>query len=258
MSVIEARHGRVTILTINRPEKLNALNYAAIDELMRLLTAIESDDEVRAIVLTGQGERAFSAGADVEDLAVSLAKGVETAVREVVVRGQGLTRRIESFPKPFIAAVNGLAYGGGCEVTEAAHLAIASEQAMFAKPEIKLGFPPPFGGSQRLPRHIGRKRALEMILTGAAIDAERAEAIGLVNQVVPHARLLDEAQALAERIICYPPSAVTACLAAVTRGINLPIDEALAVEANWFAITAPSEGVANGIQMFRTRLRSAT
>jgi enoyl-CoA hydratase len=255
MSLCEVRRGPVTTLVINRPDKLNALNYATIDTMMDHLNAIEADDAVRAVVLTGAGDRAFSAGADIDDLAASIEQGVQVALREIVARGQGLTRRIEAFPKPVIAAVNGLAFGGGCEVIEAAHLAIASDQATFAKPEIKLGFPPPFGGSQRLPRHVGRKRGLEMILTGDAIDADRAEEIGLVNRVVPHVDLLEEAHALAERIIRYPGSAVTACLASVTRGINLPIDEALAVEAAWFAITVQSQGVEDGVSAFLKRSR---
>lgn len=173
----------------------------------------------------------------------------------MVRRGQGLTRRVENFPKPIIAAVNGLAYGGGCEITEAAPLALAAEHATFAKPEITLGFPPPFGGSQRLPRHIGRKHALESILTGDPIGAARAADLGLVNRVLPAVELADAARALAERIIRHPASAVTASLAAVTRGINLPIDEGLAVEASWFAFTVPTEGVADGLERFRSRTR---
>ncbi|OPC79076.1 enoyl-CoA hydratase [Embleya scabrispora] len=250
-----ARDGAITTLTIDRPGKLNALDYATIDALAAALDAVEADDTQRAVVLTGAGERAFSAGADITDLAGSIAGGGDRALREIVRRGQGLTRRIEEFPKPIIAAVNGLAYGGGCEVAEAAPLALAAAHATFAKPEIGLGFPPPFGGSQRLPRHIGRKRGLEMILTGDPIGATRAAQLGLVNRVVPAADLLDEANALAERIIRHSASAVHACLAAVTRGIGLPIDEGLAVEASWFAVTVPTEGVANGLARFRDRRR---
>ncbi|HEY7067820.1 MAG TPA: crotonase/enoyl-CoA hydratase family protein [Chloroflexota bacterium] len=248
--------GPVAVLTINRPEKLNALDYATIDALMAALDRLEADDAVRAVILTGAGARAFSAGADVGDLAGSIRQGVEVALREVVRRGQGLTKRVEMFPKPIIVAVNGLAYGGGCEITEAAPLAIASERATFAKPEITLGFPPPFGGSQRLPRHVGRKRGLELILTGDPIDARRAAEIGLVNRVVPHERLLDEARALAARITRHAPTAVAACLAAVARGINLPIDEGLAVEAAWFATTVPTPGVAEGLERFLSRPRA--
>ena len=255
-SVESIADGPVTVLTINRPEKLNALNYETIDALMAALDRLEADAATRAVILTGAGDRAFSAGADIGDLVGSIRQGVEVALREIVRRGQGLTKRIETFPKPIIVAVNGLAYGGGCEVTEAAPLALASERATFAKPEITLGFPPPFGGSQRLPRHVGRKRGLEMILTGDAIDAHRAAEIGIVNHVVPHERLLDEARGLADRIIRHPASAVAACLAAVTRGINLPIDEGLAVEAAWFATTVPTPGVAEGLERFLTRSRT--
>lgn len=254
MPVREEEFGTTTLLTLDRPEKLNALDYETIAELQGILDDLESDDRVRAVVLTGRG-RAFSAGADITNLAASIRGGVDRALREVVGRGQGLTKRIEAFPKPVIAAVNGLAFGGGCEVVEAAPLAIASDRATFAKPEITLGFPPPFGGSQRLPRHVGRKRGLEMILTGDIVEAQRAAEMGLVNRVVVHEDLLDEALALAERITRHPAESVAACLAAVTRGINLPIDEGLAVEAAWFASTVPSEAVRSGLERFLTRSR---
>lgn len=158
-----SRDATLVTVTIDRERKLNALDYATIDALLQCFSELEVDDTVRAVILTAAGDRAFSAGADIPSLATSIGGGTERALRDFVRRGQGLTRRIETFPKPVIAAVNGLAYGAGCEITEAAPLAIAAEHATFAKPEITLGFPPPFGGSQRLPRHIGRKRALEMI-----------------------------------------------------------------------------------------------
>ncbi|GAA3106442.1 crotonase/enoyl-CoA hydratase family protein [Streptosporangium carneum] len=255
MTVKLAVDGAVATVTVDRPEKLNALDYATIDRLSAALDRIEGDDAVRAVILTGAGERAFSAGADIGDLARSIAGGTDRALREIVRRGQGLTRRVEEFPKPVVAAVNGLAYGGGCEIVEAAHLAVASEHAAFAKPEITLGFPPPFGGSQRLPRHIGRKRGLEMILTGDPIDAARAAELGIVNAVVPHGDLLAAARRLAGRVIRHAPTAVGACLAAVTRGLNVPIDEGLAVEASWFAVTVPTEGVAQGLSRFLDRER---
>lgn len=255
MTVRVGAEKRVATVTIDRPEKLNALDFATIDELGRILDDVEGDDQIRAVILTGAGDRAFSAGADINDIARSVAGGARRALREVVRRGHGLTRRIETFPKPIIVAVNGLAYGGGCEVTEAAPLAIASEHATFAKPEITLGFPPPFGGSQRLPRHVGRKRALEMILTGDPIDAARAAEIGLVNAVVPRNELQSAARDLAERIIRHADTAVAACLAAVTRGINVPIDEGLGIEASWFATTVPTEAVRNGLQRFLARPR---
>ncbi len=257
MPIRQEKTGSTVVLTLDRPEKLNALDYATIAELQTRLNDLEQDDEVRAVILTGTG-RAFCAGADILDLAASIRGGVTQAVREVVGRGQGLTKRIETFPKPIIAAVNGLAFGGGCEVVEAAPLAVASDHASFAKPEISLGFPPPFGGSQRLPRHVGRKRALELILTGDAIDARRAADIGLVNRVVPHESLLSEAFELAERIARHSATSVSACLAAVTRGINVPIDEGLAIEAAWFATTVPSQAVHEGLERFLTRRNGAT
>ncbi|MCE6999045.1 enoyl-CoA hydratase-related protein [Saccharothrix sp. S26] len=256
MTVHIDQRDAVATVTIDRTAKLNALDYATIDELGAALDRLETTSEVRAVILTGAGTRAFSAGADIPALAGSIAGGTERALREVVRRGQGLTRRIEEFPKPVIAAVNGLAYGGGCEVVEAAALAVAARHATFAKPEIALGFPPPFGGSQRLPRHVGRKRGLELILTGDPIPARRAEAIGLVNAVVPADDLLDAAHDLARRITRHAGTAVTACLRAVNRGINLPIDEGLAVEAAWFAATTTTDGVRTGLRRFLDRPRA--
>src|ERR1051325_2434051 len=171
--LVEAR-GPGGLLSLNRPDKLTALDYPLIDRLMAVLDAVEEDDAIRAVVLTGAGERAFSAGADIAGFAPSVRRGQAAALGECVRRGQRMTARIESFPKPIIAAVNGLAYGGGCEIVEAAALALASERAQVCKPEITLGSPPPFGGSQRLPRLIGRKRALRMILTADTIDAVAA------------------------------------------------------------------------------------
>jgi enoyl-CoA hydratase/carnithine racemase len=256
MTVHTGHDDCIVTITIDRERKLNALDYPTIDALLAALDRIESDDSVRAVILTGAGRRAFSAGADIMSLAASIEGGTERALREIVRRGHTLTRRIEEFPKPVIVAVNGLAYGGGCEITEAAPLAIAAEHATFAKPEITLGFPPPFGGTQRLPRHVGRKRALEMILTGDPIPAGRAADIGLVNAVVPAGDLLSAAQDLAARIVRHAPTAVAACLRSVTRGINLPIDEGLAVEAACFAATVPTPGVRNGLQRFLDRQRT--
>ncbi|MCX4817937.1 enoyl-CoA hydratase-related protein [Streptomyces sp. NBC_01239] len=250
MTVRIERDNQVVVITIDREEKLNALDYPTIDALLAQLDLIDSDDSVRAVILTGAGHKAFSAGADIPSLAASIAGGPERALREIVRRGHTLTRRIEEFPKPVIVAVNGLAYGGGCEIVEAAPLAVAAEHATFAKPEITLGFPPPFGGSQRLPRHVGRKRGLEMILTGDPIPAARAAELGLVNTVVPADALLEAGKDLAGRIIRYAPTAVAACLRAVTRGINLPIDEGLAVEAACFAATVPTDGVRTGLRRF--------
>jgi enoyl-CoA hydratase/carnithine racemase len=177
------------------------------------------------------------------------------AMHGFVRPGQALTARIEAFPKPIICAVNGLAYGGGCEVLEAAPLAVAATHAVFAKPEIRLGFPPPFGGTQRLARLVGRKRALEMILTANPITAEEAQAFGLVNRVVPLAGLLDAAMAMATSVTAHSPLAVAASLAAVTRGLNLSIAEGLAVEAAAFASVLHTADLQEGISAFRERRR---
>ncbi|MEW5727890.1 MAG: enoyl-CoA hydratase-related protein, partial [Pseudomonadota bacterium] len=180
-SVLIEIDGGIATLTLNRPRKLNAIDYGTADELLRLLDAIETDARVGAVILTGAGERAFSAGGDIHQFSDSVRAGADTALRDFVRRGQALTQRLEAFGKPIIAAVNGLAYGGGCEITEAVHLAVASDRAVFAKPEIVLGMPPTFGGTQRLPRLAGRKRALELLLTGDPFSAARALELGLVN-----------------------------------------------------------------------------
>lgn len=234
---------------------MNALNFETIDKLQEFLDLAESEASIRAVVLTGAGERAFSAGADIAELQRTIRLGADVAMRDFVRRGQGLTRRIESFGKPVIAAVNGLAFGGGCELVEACPLAIAADNSLFAKPEIRLGFAPPFGGSQRLPRLIGRKRALHMILTGAPIFARDARSIGLVNDVVPRTHLMDAVQALVQQIARHTPDAVRACLTSVTRGINLTIDEGLAVEAAQFERMATTADVHAGLQQFMERSR---
>jgi enoyl-CoA hydratase len=240
---------RVVTITLNRPEKRNALNKAMLLAIGAALDEIEATPAIRAVILTGSGD-AFSAGADIAEVAANLRNGTEVAVREFVRAGQQLTSRMEAFPKPIIAAVNGLAYGGGCEITEAVPLAVASERARFAKAEIKLGFPPTFGGTQRLPRLIGRKRALRMILTAEPIDAEEAARLGLVNSVVPHEQLLSAAHSLAQSIAAMSPLAVSAALAATTRGINLSIDEGLAVEASQFAWLVATNDIREGVDAF--------
>ena len=251
--VIYETRGAVALLTLNRPEKLNALNYATNDRLMALLDTIEADPAVRAVVITGAGERAFSAGGDIHEFTGSVKAGVETAVRDFCRRGQSMTARLESFPKPVIAAVNGIAFGGGCEITEAVHLAVASERALFAKPEINIGIPPTFGGTQRLPRLAGRKRALELLLTGDSFSPQRAYEMGLVNWVVPHDRLLPSAFELAERIVRHSPLAASRIIAAVTRGLNTTIAEGLEIEREQFARMAATRDVQEGLEAWIAR-----
>ncbi len=246
-----ARQGAIALLTLDRPARLNALDPGLIAALMAALDGIEADASIQAVVLTGSGRRAFSAGADIHAFTPVIES--EAALRDFVRRGQALTARIEAFPKPVICAVNGLAYGGGCEVVEAAPLAVAADHARFAKPEIRLGFPPPFGGTQRLARLVGRKRALAMILTAEPISAEEALAMGLVNRVVPAEVLLDTAMAMAGAISAHSPLAVAASLAAVTRGLNLSIAEGLAVEEAAFARMLPTADLREGLAAFREK-----
>jgi enoyl-CoA hydratase len=243
----------IALITLNRPDRLNALSYELIDRLMAALDAIEIDGSVCAVILTGAGGRAFSAGADIHEFSQSVSRGSATAVRDFVRRGQAMTARLEAFKKPVIAAVNGLAFGGGCEITEAVHLAIASERASFAKPEINLGMPPTFGGTQRLPRLAGRKRALELLLTGDPFSPERALEIGLVNAVVPHDELLPAARKLASRIIRHSPLAAGAVITAVTRGLNMPIAEGLLVESEQFAALVGSQDLGEGLAAWKAR-----
>jgi enoyl-CoA hydratase/carnithine racemase len=246
----------IATLTLNRPEKLNAINYAMADALLAALDVIEADADV-AVILTGAGERAFSAGADIAEFSQSARLGADRAVRDFVRRGQAMTSRLEAFGKPVIAAVNGLAFGGGCEVTQAAHLAVASEQAVFAEPEIKLGMLPTFGGSQRLPRLVGRKRALELLLTGETFPPSKAQEIGLVNKVVPHHDLLPAACDLARRIMEHSPLAVARIITAVTRGLNTTIGEGLQMESEQFARLVPTHDLQEGLSAWRER-RQAT
>ncbi|GAA0587690.1 crotonase/enoyl-CoA hydratase family protein [Caenispirillum bisanense] len=249
----DRRDDGIAVLTLNRPHKLNAISYALADAVLAALDRLETDAGIGAVILTGAGDRAFSAGGDIPEFSASVAAGAEAALRDFVRRGQAMTARIESFGKPVIVAVNGLAYGGGCEITEAAPLAVASDRAVFAKPEIALGMPPTFGGTQRLPRLAGRKRALELLLTGDPFPAARALELGLVNAVVPHAALMDTAVGLARRILRHSPLAVRSILTATTRGINASIGEGLAMEAEQFGRMVPTADLREGLDAWMAR-----
>ncbi len=251
--ILEEKENSIAILTFNRPEKLNALNYATNDYLLSLLDKFEYDKTVKAIILTGAGERAFSAGGDIHEFTNSIKQNPEQAINDFCRRGQKMTARLEAYQKPIIAAVNGIAFGGGCEITEACHLAIASEQAIFSKPEINIGIPPTFGGTQRLPRLAGRKRALELLLTGDQFSPQRAYELGLVNKVVPHETLLTETIELAERIIRHSPLAAARIITAVTRGINTTIAEGLQIEQEQFARMVATKDITEGLNAWIER-----
>jgi len=257
-SLLCAATDGIALLTFNRPAKLNALSYVLIDSLLQKLDEIESDPKIGAVILTGAGDKAFSAGADISEFSESVAAGAAVALRDFVRRGQNLTARLEAFPKPVIAAVNGLAYGGGCEITEAVHLSIASENALFAKPEIKLAMPPTFGGTQRLARLAGRKRALHLLLTGDSFTAAEALEMGLINCVVPRQDLLASAHDLAHRILRHDGAAIAGIIRAVTRGLNMPIGEGLLVEAGEFTRLVGGAGLDNGLARWLNRRRDSS
>lgn len=246
--------GAVSILTLNRPEKLNALSNELISAIMSALEDIELDRAIRAIVFTGSG-RAFSSGADIAALQRHMENGPAEAVAHFVRPGQQMTRRVESFPKPIIAAVNGLAFGGGCELVEATHIALAAEEASFSKAEINIGIIPTFGGTQRLPRNVGRKAAIELILTGRIFNASEAARLGLINRVVPGVDLLREAVELAEALSAKPPLTLAAALAAIHRGMDASIDDGLAIEKEAFARIVPTHDAREGVEAFLEKRR---
>jgi enoyl-CoA hydratase len=252
--VLFETRGPVALVTLNRPDKLNALNNELIGRLLNLLDRMELDGSVGAIVITGTG-RAFSAGADIGEFQPHLAAGTTQAVTQLMRPGQRMTRRVEAFAKPIIAAVNGLAFGGGCELVEAAHLALAAETAVFSKAETNIGIIPTFGGTQRLPRNVGRKAALELIMTGRQFGAAEACRLGLVNRVAKSAHLLDEAIALAQDLATKPPLTLAAALWAVHHGLDASIDEGLAVEEAAFARIVASHDAQDGAAAFLEKRR---
>lgn len=243
--LFQLRDGIATI-TVNRPDKLNALNSVVIGELGEAIRSVESDPAARGVILTGAGEKAFVAGADIGEVAGQTPE--QGKARSLT--GQEVFRRFEALRKPVVAAVNGFCLGGGCELAMACHMRIASERARFGQPEVKLGIGPGYGGTVRLPRLVGRGRALELLLTGDMIDAQEAWRIGLVNRVVPADRLLPEAEQLLTTILAQGPLAVAAVLESVDTGANIGTSEALRLEANLFGLLSSSEDKREGTQAF--------
>ena len=239
----------VALMTFDRPARLNALNNALIDGIMHTLDRVEFDPGVRVVVITGTG-RAFSAGADIAEFRRHVEAGPEQAIAHFMRPGHRMTRRVESFPKPVVAAVNGLAFGGGCELVESAHIALAADTATFSKAEINIGIIPTFGGTQRLPRNVGRKAAIELILSGRIFDATEAARLGLVNRVVPAGDLLAAALALAKDLAAKPPLTLAAALTAIHRGMDAAIDDGLAIEEAAFARIVPTHDAREGIAAF--------
>jgi enoyl-CoA hydratase len=233
-------------ITVNRPDKLNALNVETVEELRAAFQEFDKDDEVKAVILTGAGEKAFVAGADISEfIHLDAEKG-----KHYALRGQELSKFIENFRKPVIAAINGYALGGGTEFALACHIRLASENAKMGQPEVKLGLIPGFGGTQRLSRLVGKGKAMEMILSGKVIDAGEACGIGLVNKVIPAKDLLPEAEALAKEIIKNAPLALQYSIEAINRGLDKSLDAGLELEAEIFGRACSTEDSLEGAKAF--------
>src|SRR5436190_6488466 len=238
--------GPVALVTINRPRVLNALNSATLDELRRVALELKQDDAVRAIVLTGAGEKAFVAGADINELAMQ----TPSSGREHALAGQHVFDLIENLGKPVIAAINGFALGGGCELAMACTLRFAADTARLGQPEINLGLIPGYAGTQRLARLVGTGRALEMILTGTPIAATEAERIGLVNRVVPAAELMGEVKKVAAHLAAQAPIAVRYIIAAINKGVEMGFAESSVFEATLFGLVTSTADMREGTRAF--------
>ncbi len=243
--LLEVTDGVATV-TVNRPDKLNALNTRTIEELLAVFEKVSGDDEVRSVILTGAGEKAFVAGADIGELANLTAGEAEY----VATRGQELMNRIENLGKPVLAAIGGFALGGGCELAMACTFRYAADTAKLGLPETGLGLIPGFGGTQRMPRLIGRGRALELILTGDMIDAAEAKAYGLVNRVYPHEELLPAAQKTAAKLALKSRVTLRAALKAVGEGLQMNQDSGCRLEAALFGVCASSNDAHEGCAAF--------
>jgi enoyl-CoA hydratase len=244
--ILVERDGAVATITINRPKVLNALSMATLDELRRAILALKYDDGVRAVILTGAGDKSFIAGADINELSEQTPVGG----REHALRGQHVLDLVEHMGKPVIAAINGYALGGGCELAMACTIRIAADTAKLGQPEINLGIIPGYGGTQRLSRLIGRGRALELMLTGDQLTAAEAHRLGLVNRVVTGANLMGEARQIAHALAAKAPIAVRYIIDAVNKGLQMPLPEAQVFEATLFGLVATTEDMREGTRAF--------
>ena len=247
------RDGAVAILTVNRPKVLNALNTQTLDELRRAMLELKHDETIRAVVVTGSGEKSFIAGADINELAVQS----PTSGREHAVAGQHVLDLIEQMGKPVIAAINGYALGGGCELAMACTIRIAADTAKLGQPEINLGIIPGYAGTQRLARIIGKGRALELLLSGDQVTAPEAYRLGLVNRVVPAADLMAEAKTLAAALASKAPVAVRYILEAVGKGLEMPFAQAQVFEATLFGLVASTDDMREGTAAFLEKRKPA-
>jgi enoyl-CoA hydratase/carnithine racemase len=247
------REGAVALVTINRPKVLNALNAQTLDELRRAILELGHDEAVRAIVLTGAGEKSFVAGADINELAVQ----TPTSGREHALAGQHVFDLVENLGKPVVAAINGFALGGGCELAMACTLRIAADSAKLGQPEIGLGLIPGYAGTQRLARLVGKGRAMEIMLTGTPISATEAERIGLVNRVVPLADVVGEAKKVAQQLAKNAPIAMRYIITAINKGLEMPFAEGCVFEATLFGLVASTDDMREGTAAFLEKRKPA-
>ena len=245
-NILFEKKDQIAFLTINRPEALNALNWQTMEEIRDAFVSVKEDTSVGGVIVTGAGEKSFVAGADIKELAT---KGPVDA-KEFSVASQEILHLIEHFPKPVIAAVNGYCLGGGCELAMACHMRVVSEKAKFGQPEVNLGLIPGNGGTQRLPRLVGKGRALEMILTGDMINADEAYRIGLANKVTAPDQVISVAEDILKRILTKGPVAVGLSLEAVNHGMELALDEGIQLESNLFGLCFSTEDMKEGTQAF--------
>ena len=236
----------VAVLTVQRPQRLNALDASTLDELRQAVLDLQQDQSIRCVIVTGAGDKAFVAGADINEIASDMPEGA----RLRALRGQHVFDLIERLGKPVIAAVNGFALGGGCELAMACTLRVAADTARFGQPEINLGLIPGFAGTQRLSRLVGKTKAMELILTGNPITASEALVIGLVNRVVPAANLMGEARALAAELAAKPAVALRYAMEAINTGLEMPFAEACRLEASLFGMATATEDMKEGTRAF--------
>lgn len=245
-NILYEKRNSIAYVTVNRPKVLNALNMATMSDLRSAFQDARDDSSIRVVLLTGSGEKAFIAGADIGELQ----KLSPVEAKEYTHRGQSVLDLIENLGKPVIACINGFALGGGCEVAMACTMRLASDNARLGQPEVKLGLVPGYGGTQRLPRLVGKGMAMQLNLTGEMITAQEAHRIGLVNEVVPSAELLPRAEAIAAKIVANAPLAIRYCMEAVNKGLDMTLAEGLFLEATLFAVTCATEDKKEGTSAF--------